>query len=98
MSLSRFQKFKKELSDGIRYTQDGQKKLDKSGNEMRLDEKAKSYRAGYRQAVIDAAAARSRSGGQPTKKSNSNFINKSFDPKSAFQKALERSKRLTGNM
>ena len=51
------EKYANELRDGKRYTNDGQVKLDKNGNEMPLTAEQRAYRSAYLQALSDSAKA-----------------------------------------
>ena len=49
-------KFKAELDNGIRITNQGKRKLDANGNAIALTDAQKAYRQGYRQALGEQAA------------------------------------------
>lgn len=53
----KYQKYTFELKDQKRYTNDGKVKRNKAGKPMKLTKAQRSYRAGYRSAVIDQTKA-----------------------------------------
>ena len=48
-------KFAKELHEGVRYTNDGYKKLDEYGYTQELTDSQRAYRSGFLQAQKDSA-------------------------------------------
>jgi hypothetical protein len=73
-------KYAKEIKDNRRYTNDGRLKTDKAGTPLSLDEKQRSYRAGYLDSRSDNAKAYCRSNGvkskaQPRKRTNKSLRN-----------------------
>lgn len=57
-------KFKAELENGVRITNDYKRKKDKDGKPMKLSKAAKAYRHGYRKALGELSAIYKKKSGE----------------------------------
>ena len=60
----RFKKYKYEVDNDIRMTNDGKQKLDKDGNTQALTAEQKAYRHGYMSALGEQAAIHKKKNGK----------------------------------